>query len=314
LANPSFHLSPVPPFRLDLTVWVLRRQPHNEVDRWDGRVYRRVLVIQGETVEVAVTQSGPPEAPELRVETAGETAGPPEAASVLKAILTRILGLDRDLAAFYRVAAQDPRLEALVGRFRGLKPPRFPTLFEALVNAVACQQLSLAVGIHLLNRLAAAFGPAYQGRRGPAAAFPRARELAGAEVEDLRALGFSRSKGRSLVELSRSVNEGKVNLEGLETRDDEDIVRYLQSLRGIGRWSAEYALLRGLGRLQVFPGDDVGARHKLQAWLDLAESPDYRTVRQVLAPWHPFQGFIYFNFLLNHLAEEGYIQAETGSA
>ena len=58
------------------------------------------------------------------------------------------------------MAAPDPLLGPLAERMRGLKPPRFPTVFEALVNGIACQQLSLAVGIHLLNRLTADRGRA----------------------------------------------------------------------------------------------------------------------------------------------------------
>lgn len=63
----SFALAPTPPFRLDLTVWALRRRPHNRMDRWDGRVYRRLLTLAGQPVAVAVAQSGPPDAPQLQV-------------------------------------------------------------------------------------------------------------------------------------------------------------------------------------------------------------------------------------------------------
>ena len=69
----SFVLEPVLPFRLDLTVWALRRRPDNIVDRWDGRTYRRVLPLPAGFVEVAVTQSGLPETPQLRV-TVGATS------------------------------------------------------------------------------------------------------------------------------------------------------------------------------------------------------------------------------------------------
>ena len=71
-----------------------------------------------------------------------------------------MLGLQIDLGEFYRLAAGDKRLETLVEQFRGLKPPRFPDVFEGLVNAIACQQLSLTVGIELLNRLARRCSPA----------------------------------------------------------------------------------------------------------------------------------------------------------
>ena len=166
MASLSLQLKPVPPFRLDLTVWVLRRRPHNLMDRWDGETYRRVLLVGDQPVAVAVSQSGPPEAPELRVEACGvepEIEVDSETSEILAATLTWMLGLDLDLTEFYRFAAQEPRLQALVQEFRGVKPPRFPSLFEALVNAIACQQLSLTVGIHLLNRLTQTFGEPVSG-------------------------------------------------------------------------------------------------------------------------------------------------------
>ncbi len=301
----SFELSPSPPFRLDLTTWLLRRRSHNLVDRWDGRTYQRVLVVQEEPVLVTVFQTGPPEAPKLQVKIRGESLEGADAAPALKVALTQMLGLDADLEGFYHFAAQDLRLQALVQPFRGVKPPRFPSVFEALVNAVACQQLSLTVGIHLLNRLAADYGLSFPGTNGPAAAFPRAADLAGADPENLRHLGFSRSKGRTLVDLAQDVAQGRVDLKKIDTMADEQAIKYLEALRGIGRWSAEYVLLRGLGRWQIFPGNDVGARKRLQAWLKLPGPLDHQEVSRLLARWQPFGGFIYFHLLLSHLVEEG---------
>jgi 3-methyladenine DNA glycosylase/8-oxoguanine DNA glycosylase len=79
--------------------------------------------------------------------------------------------------------------------------------------------------------------------------------------------------------------------------------------RGVGRWSAEYALLRGLGRLHVFPGDDVGARNHLQRWLDLGKPLDYAGVERALGRWRRYQGLLYFHLLLMRLADEGTLAA-----
>jgi DNA-3-methyladenine glycosylase II len=76
-------------------------------------------------------------------------------------------------------------------------------------------------------------------------------------------------------------------------------------LRGVGRWTAEYALLRGLGRLHVFPGDDVGARNNLARWLDCRASLDYEGVRAAVRHWQPYAGLVYFHLLLASLAERG---------
>ena len=79
--------------------------------------------------------------------------------------LNRVLGLQADLKGFYRYAAKDARLSVLARRFRGVKPPQFPSLLEALVNGIACQQFSLASGIQMLNRLSEKFGTPLIGDR-----------------------------------------------------------------------------------------------------------------------------------------------------
>ena len=66
-ASVSFSLKPIPPFRLDLTVWALHRWPNNLIDRWDGETYRRVLVVNGYPAEVATRKSGPPDSPRICV-------------------------------------------------------------------------------------------------------------------------------------------------------------------------------------------------------------------------------------------------------
>jgi DNA-3-methyladenine glycosylase II len=300
----TFSLEPAPPFRLDLTVWALRRRPDNRVDDWDGEIYRRALALDGKVVEVAVAQTGLPDAPRLEVMAPGARLSPGMKSAVTEA-LDRLLGLKIDLSGFYRLAADDRRLRPLAERFRGLKPPRFPTVFEALANGIACQQVTLTLGIRLLNSLAENYGAAIAGNH--LHAFPLASGLAGLEPERLRRLKFSRQKARALIELSDAVVEGKLNLEGLALLDDEAAVARLLQLWGVGRWTAEYALLRGLGRLHVFPGDDVGARNNLQRWLRLKKPLDYEGARHALTQWEPYAGLIYFHLLLDRLAEAGTI-------
>lgn len=79
-------------------------------------------------------------------------------------------------------------------------------------------------------------------------------------------------------------------------------------MRGVGRWSAEYVLLRGLGRLDVYPGDDVGARHKLRRFLALDHDPGYDEIAERLRPWQPCAGMLYFHLLLDGLVESGELE------
>jgi DNA-3-methyladenine glycosylase II len=218
-----------------------------------------------------------------------------------------VLGLEVDLTPFYLLAERDARLSALVDRFRGMRPPRFPTIFEALVNAIACQQLSLQVGLILLNRLAARYGQSSSlPEAGPA--FPRPADLASATPKSLRSLGFSRSKGFAIIELGSAVARRDIDLNMFERLDDVSVQEELENLRGIGRWTAEYVLLRGFGRLNVFPGDDVGARNNLRRWLRLRNPLDYERTKVILQRWQPYGGLVYLHLLLDGLLESGAIQ------
>ncbi len=306
LEQQAFHLRPTPPFRLDLTAWALRRRRENIIDRWDGSVYRRVLVLEGLPVEVEVSQSGSPEHPALRV-TAGAEKFPPRWKAALTAALERMLGLRLDLKEFYPFGGSHSRLAPLAERFRGVKPPRFPTVFETVANGIACQQLSLTVGIILLNRLAKKYGASVEKPGETSYSFPLPEKIAQARISGLRSLGFSFQKARALIELARKAVVEGPDLGGLYGMDKEAALERLYELRGVGRWTAEYVLLRGLGRIDIFPGDDVGARNKLQRLLHL-EKLDYDSVAGIMKRWRPYGGFIYFHLLLDGLSSAGVLE------
>ncbi|MGA2518402.1 MAG: DNA-3-methyladenine glycosylase 2 family protein [Thermodesulfobacteriota bacterium] len=303
----SFHLKPLPPFDLRFTAWALRRRSENIVDRWDGQAYRRVMAYDGKPVEVEITQKGTLDRPILQVTTTAEKIVPQLKPSIARA-LERMMGLRIDLSKFYEFAKGEKRLYELSQRFVGLKPPRFPSLFEALVNAFACQQLTLTVGILLLNRLAMKAGLPFKRGESTVYAFPQPERVERLHLETFRNLGFSRQKGRALIELSQRVTRKSVNLNRIEALDDEAALEQLYQLRGVGRWSAEYVLLRGMGRLNLFPGDDVGAQNKLRHLLNLRKPLDYEGVRRILDRWEPFGGLVYFHLLLEGLREKGYLQ------
>jgi DNA-3-methyladenine glycosylase II len=96
-----------------------------------------------------------------------------------------------------------------------MKPPRFATVFESVITAIASQQVTRTVGVLLLNRLAVSYGGAVHEGDFAAYAFPHAEDLATLHPTDLRQLGFSRQKGRAMIELARSITVDGLELEGL---------------------------------------------------------------------------------------------------
>ncbi|MDQ6785012.1 MAG: hypothetical protein M3063_16565 [Actinomycetota bacterium] len=182
------------------------------------------MAIGGGPVALAVTQNNAPGVSRLAVRLTGRPVD--QGVELLaRSAIERLFGLTVDLSGFAAMAESDPLLGPLARRMRGLKPPRFPTVFEALVNGVACQQLSLAVGIHLLNRLTSAYGrPPAHDPLGPRA-FPDPDQLACVEPEELKGHGFSLAKAHTIVDAAQAIVAGDLDLESLAHLDDADAIR-----------------------------------------------------------------------------------------
>jgi len=305
----NFSLSPTPPFRLDLTALALQRRPINKIDSWNGDSYSRVLVLGEVPVLVQVKETGTGRSPRLHVRAQAKYL-PKHARIGITGSLEKLLGLRADMKPFYRFARADRRLKNLAERFAGLRPPRFPSVFEAMVNGIACQQLSLHVGLTLLSRLMVRAGLALELPAETVHAFPGPRDVSKTRMQTLRGLGFSANKGIALKTLSGLIVSHHLDPEDLADCDNDAAIQNLLALRGIGRWTAEYVLLRGLGRTDVFPADDVGARNNLARWLGVEKPLDYAGVKQVVDKWHPYSGLIYFHMLLDRLVATGALSAE----
>ena len=305
----EFELTPRPPFRLDLTVWALRRQPGNRIDTWDGKRHVRGVALGTSVLRVEVEQRGEAEAPRLLVAVQGSEGRHDVARDVVSGMLRRALGLDVDLDGFYRFVPGDAALASLATRFRGVKPPRFPTLFEALANAIACQQVSLASGIAMLGKLALAVAPDTRLSDG-VPAFPQPGAVLAAGPEFLRNLGWSRQKTDYLLAAAAAIENSALHDAQLAQADDAQALRLLSRLRGIKRWSAQYVALRGLGRLAVFPVDDVGAHKHLALWLGLPERLDAQATQALVARWQPYAGMVYFHILLKRLEDAGQLDSQ----
>lgn len=160
------------------------------------------------------------------------------------------------------------------------RPQLHRSPYEALVRAVAYQQLHARAGDAILARLLAAAG---------ADGFPAPPQLLALGVDGLRACGLSAPKAASVLGLARATLEGIVpSLEEARTIDDETLVRRLTALRGVGRWTAEMFLIYSLGRLDVLPVDDHGVRSGWRTLKRLTALPGARELQRLgaaCAPW-----------------------------
>ena len=200
------------------------------------------------------------------------------------------------------MAGRDKELRPGAEYFYGVKPTRFPTVFEALINAFSNHQVSLDLSIILRSRLSSSCGAAFFN------SFPRPEDLAGLSPEDFRKLGFSQNRGTAIIELSVGMIRGNLAIESLEKMTAAEIVQYLSKIRGFGRWSAEaeYVLLRDLGRLHIFLGDNEGAQRNPQNFMGLEARPDYEKIKKITARAQPYASFVYFHYLLVKLKNKSH--------
>jgi DNA-3-methyladenine glycosylase II len=294
-------------------VWALRRRGTNIIDQWNGTKYIRILTFNNEPIKIAVRQEGTISEPKIAIALQGKKRAvtPVRIQKDARLLVRKMLGLDRDLTPLYILARKnnDAVLISLGQQFLGVKPPCFPSIFETLINAIACQQVTLDLAILMLNRLSVKFGLEFEDDVDETLlhAFPRPEDLADVSEQEMRKLGFSRQKARAIKELAMAVVDDETKLSNLSEMTNEQIVEYLSSIRGIGRWSAEYALLRGFGRIDTFPGDDIGAQNNLEQLFRLDKKPDYTEVKKLTSRWHPYEGLVYFHLLLNKLHMRGVI-------
>lgn len=278
------------PFRLALTVAALQRRPENPVDTWSAdRRYLRAFDTARGPVAWAVTEEAG--GTRLRVELFGDVHDPRR----WRGLVTRLLGTDIDLVPFYARAERLPAVAALAARFRGVKPPRFASLWEAIVNSVVFQQLSLAAAMAAVRRLVLRFASPVDLAGQRLFPFPPPEVVASSTPHDLRTLGLSGAKADALRTCARMIAAGELREEELEALANGEIERRLRELPGIGPWTASVILLRDFRRLDVFPGGDVAAARGLGA---IAGEHGGELVEAL----GPYRGMLYFHLLLSSLA------------
>jgi 3-methyladenine DNA glycosylase/8-oxoguanine DNA glycosylase len=151
------------------------------------------------------------------------------------------------------------------------------------VRAISAQQVNLTWASTTRRRLAEAFGIEHAVGGGSVRSLDIER-LAAADPLELRALQFTNAKARSIVELAQAALDGQLERDVLDALPDEEVIARLVTLRGIGEWSAEWTLARGLGRPRVVAGD-LGVRKAVgKAYLD-GRMPSAAEVRERTAHW-----------------------------
>lgn len=160
--------------------------------------------------------------------------------------------------------------------------------YEALVSAIAHQQLHGTAARAILARLAALGG---------GGTLPAAEALLAHPEDGLRAAGLSQAKLLAIRDVAARTLDGTVpTLEALETMADEEIIERLTTVRGVGRWTAQMLLISTLGRPDVMPADDFGVRLGFQWTYGLSEMPKPRALIEATEQFAPYRSTLSLYF------------------
>ena len=266
-----FELAYRPPYAWEELLGVLEARAIAAVERVDARGYHRTLSITNRAGHHRgwISVAHAPRRHAVIVDVSASLA------RAVPAVLARVRHAFDVACDPAPIAA---RLGALAAARPGLRVPGACDGFELAVRAVIGQQVSVAGARTLLGRLVAAFGTPLGDDAAPGVerVFPSPEALAGVAPDDLRAIGLTNARARTLAELAHAAASRAIDL--APGADVERTRRALEAIRGIGTWTSAYVAMRALGWPDAFPDNDLGvlramgetraaaARARSEAW------------------------------------------------
>ena len=309
----KFSLSALPPYDFTLSTAIFSAGD-KQIRKFQDGIFWQVIRLPQKLVLIQVTSSGSVERPQLKVELISDRQISVDDKRTAQRIVSSMLNLNLDLRSFYRIASGDTVMAEIVQRLRGLKSPLTPTPFEALIESIIEQQISLIVAHSLQIKVVKSFGDSLNVRGRTYYAFPTPLALSSASTEQLRQCGLSLKKAEYVRDISSLISQGKLDLAKYESYDDaRAVIQELDKLRGIGVWTAEMTLIRGMGRLDTFPADDVGVRRVISHYyLNNRKilSEEARDIAVRWGRWKALASFYLIIALLNDIHLESVITGD----
>ncbi|HTY14959.1 MAG TPA: DNA-3-methyladenine glycosylase [Methanoregulaceae archaeon] len=200
-----------------------------------------------------------------------------------------------DLIPFYRTVGEDLVMSRLVRDLEGLKVPTTATVFEALVDSIIEQQISLPVAHTLQTRLIKETGTEIEDGNSLYYCYPTPNVLAATPPALFRRCGMTARKGEYIREISAAIVSGDLDVEAFRNYPDtEEIIDEMVRIRGIGKWTAELTVLRGIHKLDAFPADDVALRRIIAGFYRNGDRIDAGEAREIAKQWGSYKGLAAF--------------------
>lgn len=184
-------------------------------------------------------------------------------------------------AAAKHLAQNDLHLAPVIERFGACSIEPHNDYYRELVDAIISQQLSVKASATIVKRFVTLFDDK----------FPTPEQILQRDIDELRTVGMSRSKASYVLDLAVHILEGKLQPEKLPSLPNDEVIRELVAVKGIGEWTAHMFLIFSLGRLDVLATGDLGVRMAMMRLYDLPTAPKPDEMRAIADKynWHPYE-------------------------
>jgi len=288
---PVAYLYPRPPYDFSLGAAIFAGGDP-QIRTYKHDLFRQALDIGGNPVLAEVFSEGSVESPKLRLSLRSNTPFSKSGMKGIEDLVSSMFSITDDLTPFYEAIEEDAIMAGLIRQLRGLKVPTTPTVFEALVDSVIEQQISLKAANSIENRLIRTVGNPMTLDGDTYYCYPTPHILAATPDSTFRSCGLTVRKGEYIQEISQQILAGTLDLDHFRSYpDSESIISEMVKIRGVGRWTAELTILRGLHRADAFPADDVGVRRFISQFYRKGEKISPNEARVFAKQWGAWKGF-----------------------
>ncbi|MCX8150555.1 MAG: DNA-3-methyladenine glycosylase 2 family protein [Candidatus Bathyarchaeota archaeon] len=286
-------VKPLPPFSLELSATIFSRGDR-QIRFYENGKFTQTIRVGNKLILAVVEAKGDLDNPDLYVQLkASKALSTSEKAEAAKAICN-FFNLNLNVSQFYEDVKHDSTMTKITQRLRGLRIPTSPTVYEALIDSIVEQQISIKVAKALEAKIIKKFGVPltfdevyYE--------YPTPQAIASASIEELRQCGLSQRKAEYILGISQLVKEGKLNLEKFKQYEKaEAIITELDKIRGVGVWTAELTMLRSMNKWDALPADDFGIRRVISHYYCQDKKISSSQAREIAQAWGNWKGLAAF--------------------
>lgn len=278
---------PVPKeFSFDLCLQFLKRSPREVLHRVEEDRVFKLLKAGDELVLIRVAGA----VGKLVIEFVGN-APSKSTKEFVKRYVLEWFDLETNLEPFYRMSRKDNLLKGLVKKYHGYRIVGQPDLFESLVWAVLGQQINLAFAYTLKQRFVEKFGESVRIDGHQYFLFPSPARVAEIRPGELLAIQFSRQKAAYTIGIGQAFAQGAITKEKLHGLSLEVAKEELIKIKGIGNWTANYALMKTFRYPDAFPLEDAGLHNAIRNQLNLKSKPSLDRVKRIFRNYKGWEAY-----------------------